>query len=913
MSLSPSTTYYFRVKAVNSETESDFSEVMSVTTLPDNNLLANEPAATPIIYTILPGSNKADILILPSTGDSITEYKVTVSTNSDFSSPLLNKLTYVLDTNTTYAHVSQIRYIALTVGNLAPATLYYIRIAAVNTISTSGNASTTFSTFSTVAIPTALGVTNLTSITATVNWIKVNNATSYVLDLDDNVNFSSPVLNGLDVGNNDSYAVPVLVENTTYYFRVRAKNSSILSSNSNIISFTTLDSTNTYNPLSFDLNVSSITGIKNLDTTSFQVTWNNVTGAISYTVDISSQSNFGSILNTGTTFDTKYSFSGLNPGAVYYVRVKANNTAKSSLYASQTVTTTTNNINLSVPQALVPNIVKSTAFAFNWVKRNYATRYKIELSTNIGFSTIIQTIYTGDVDSIVFQELTPVTAYYVRIAALNTFEISNFSNIVSATTSAALPVINLNATTNITAYSVSLNWDINSAYTGYKLNIYKYIAGLGNQGFSFLGNGFFADYSVGNTNNYTIDVFLEPNTTYKYFITGITATNETKDSSIGTFSTRAQAPIIQISGDGNFLTWSGDLTRLEVSSDKQFKNKLQGWNPRIVENTGSYNISNITTNAISYWIRGYTTISSLEGMYSKEVSTVGTSPLFTPTSVTDTTAYIYWKKNTSSNYSVQVMVENTGNYIPVSGYNFPVNIGDVDSLYIQNLTPNTNYKVLLYYFSNIENRYVLSDNALYFTTNRYSSSSSINTSGSAITATVSNILFDRFTLYLPTNDTYVIDISRRADFLDSYRYIEVTGISKEIVVDANNTYYLKVSKIVGVDKTTPQNITVVMSNIPDYGSSLSTGTTLSPATIINETEAILTWSILSNATGYTVEVSETNTFNLLVNTSYIKYLDSNRVLLSGLVGTKLYYVRVYGFNDNSISNYSNVVTIDTTP
>ena len=97
------------------------------------------------------------------------------------------------------------------------------------------------------SMPTSAVATAINCSGATVNWAVSASATSYLLDVSTVNTFASFVsgFNGLDVGNISSRAISGLAANTTYYYRVRGKNSCGVSSNSTIQSFTTLASTPT--------------------------------------------------------------------------------------------------------------------------------------------------------------------------------------------------------------------------------------------------------------------------------------------------------------------------------------------------------------------------------------------------------------------------------------------------------------------------------------------------------------------------------------------------------------------------------------------------------------------------------------------------------------------------------------------
>ena len=97
---------------------------------------------------------------------------------------------------------------------------------------------------STVAAPTANAATSVTDSSFTANWSSVSGATGYRLDVSTSSNFSSFVsgYSNLDVGNVLNRSVTGLNAGTSYFYRVRAYNSSGTSGNSATIATSTTQS-----------------------------------------------------------------------------------------------------------------------------------------------------------------------------------------------------------------------------------------------------------------------------------------------------------------------------------------------------------------------------------------------------------------------------------------------------------------------------------------------------------------------------------------------------------------------------------------------------------------------------------------------------------------------------------------------
>ncbi len=74
-----------------------------------------------------------------------------------------------------------------------------------------------------------------------VTWSSVSGAASYAIDVDDNSDFSSPLVgyNNLNVGNTNSFLINGITCGTDYHYRVRASNACGISNNSNEITINT--------------------------------------------------------------------------------------------------------------------------------------------------------------------------------------------------------------------------------------------------------------------------------------------------------------------------------------------------------------------------------------------------------------------------------------------------------------------------------------------------------------------------------------------------------------------------------------------------------------------------------------------------------------------------------------------------
>jgi hypothetical protein len=173
--------------------------------------------------------------------------------------------------------------------------------------------------------PVATAATGIRKNQFTMNWVPSNGATSYFFDLSTTSDFSTyryENQNSADGGagfTGDPKRQLVLYTNidlinNTYYYRVRAANSSGVSVNSNVITV-------------FPIPVAPVaTAPSDVSETSFVAHWTSVSNAIEYRVDVSDSWSFSDLLpayNDVVVNGTTLPITGLSLGHAYYYRVRA--------------------------------------------------------------------------------------------------------------------------------------------------------------------------------------------------------------------------------------------------------------------------------------------------------------------------------------------------------------------------------------------------------------------------------------------------------------------------------------------------------------------------------------------------------------------------------------------------------------
>jgi len=212
--LSSGTTYYYRLRGyLSSGQPTANSNTITVTTA--------QPA--PSAPTGLNATNIGVTSFAANWGtvSGATSYRLDVSASSSFS-------TFVTGyNNLTVSSTTQ------NVTGLTPNVVYYFRVRAVNSSGTSSNSST-YSVTLKPESPVAYAPYNLTSSSFKASWSAVAGATGYQLDVSSTSSFSTFIsgYNSKSV-TSTSYNVTGLSGSTSYYYRVRAVKSSLISDNSN--------------------------------------------------------------------------------------------------------------------------------------------------------------------------------------------------------------------------------------------------------------------------------------------------------------------------------------------------------------------------------------------------------------------------------------------------------------------------------------------------------------------------------------------------------------------------------------------------------------------------------------------------------------------------------------------------------
>jgi photosystem II stability/assembly factor-like uncharacterized protein/fibronectin type 3 domain-containing protein len=298
--LSENTEYFWRVRAEDDDSESDWSQVWSFTTL--NPILDPPDLVSP---TDDATDQNTSLTLDWDAVTGATSYDVQVSTSSNFTTTIVNQ-----STTNTYFDVT----------GLSENTEYFWRVRAEDDDSESDWSQVwSFTTLNPILDPPDLvsptddATDQNTSLT--LAWDAVTGATSYDLQVSTSSNFTTTIVNQSTT--NTYFDVTGLSENTEYFWRVRAEDDDSESDWSQVWSFTTL------NPILDPPDLVSPTDDATDQNTSLTLDWDAVTGATSYDVQLSTSSNFTTTIVNQSTTNTYFDVTGLSENTEYFWRVRA--------------------------------------------------------------------------------------------------------------------------------------------------------------------------------------------------------------------------------------------------------------------------------------------------------------------------------------------------------------------------------------------------------------------------------------------------------------------------------------------------------------------------------------------------------------------------------------------------------------
>jgi fibronectin type 3 domain-containing protein len=580
--LTPGTTYNWQVSAKNNAGES-------------------APASSSFTTLVAPPSS-APAIVSPANGASNVPIEPTLQWSA-----VAGAKTYTLEVS----EKENVRPILFTasritetshgVSGLLGETTYYWRVRAENEAGAGPwSATANFKTVSTKPPAPSLvspsnGATGV-STSPTLEWQEIAGAQSYALEYTTDQQFRQNVTS--ENVTRARVALRGLNNNTVYYWRVNARTAGGTSDWSSVFHFTTVSAAPTAAPSI----VSPASGSTNVPINA-TLMWTAVTGAKSYSVELSDRQNMNSVLFSATDITaTSHGVGGLAGETKYYWRVRAENEGGAGPWSS-VANFTTASTKPSAPELVSPTdgaIDVPTTVRFEWRPVVDRISYTVEYSTERELKREVTTLSAATA-YIEVSGLANGTKYFWRVNVRTSGGVSDWSPIFNFTTTSGKPPAPTGLLADPGSTKVTLYWNPVIGSVGYDVQVAE--------DERFTHSRVKGETSVAGTT--AVMTGLEADRLYYWRVRAKTASVVGDYSQPQTFRTLKSLAAPELTSPANnsvhqpvtlSLNWKqvtgADSYGVQVASDRQFRQIL-------IDTSGirvfSYPLSRLSPNANYYW------------------------------------------------------------------------------------------------------------------------------------------------------------------------------------------------------------------------------------------------------------------------------------------------------------------------
>lgn len=437
--LSQNTRYFYRIRAVINGTAGGYSNVANAIT-PDA-----PPAAPARLVATAVAYNQIN-LTWADLSNNETGFQIERSPNGTDN---WTKIADVGQNGTTYSDQS-----------VQPQTIYFYRVRAVNAAGPSAysdpaNATTPVGP---PAMPQNLVATAVSTTQINLTWTAIATATNVLIERSPSGNDNWNQLADLP-GTATTYEDKNLTQNTTYFYRIRAKNGSGTSPYSNA---TTPDA-----PPAAPARLTATAILFS----QINLTWadlsNNESGfELERSPDGTTWTKLTDLPANATTYEDK----NLKPRTHYYYRIRAVNAAGPSPY-SNTADATTPDSPPAAPARLTATAVSNSQINLAWTDgSDNETGFELERSSDGTTWTKIADL-PANTTTYSNTGLTPNTRYVYRVRAVNAVGQSVYSNVAEETTPDVPPMAPARLTaTAVSTSQINLAWaDLSTNERGFEV------------------------------------------------------------------------------------------------------------------------------------------------------------------------------------------------------------------------------------------------------------------------------------------------------------------------------------------------------------------------------------------------------------------------------------------------------------
>ncbi len=534
-----------------------------------------------------------------------------------------------------------IKGLSHTVTSAVPQKSYYVEVKAQSSTSVSSESIAKLVNTGNLTKPvlSLVDTSKITQTTFTIEWKHLEGAKNYRLDVATDTTFTNYVwgYENLTVEKN-TFTVVKLDANTEYFYRIRAQNEDYLSENSDYQSIITDSLSKPTDIIVTPINLSS-----------FSIEWKaGDTYTTSYQLEVSDNKNFDNIvLNVSGIQETNYTFSNLDPGKNYFIRIYGLGLNSKSQPSIKSTTTEA----ITPPEELSINSITEFSFDVDWNYSSIIDNYIMDIATDSEFQNTLSGFSEKIAVSspIHVEGLLPATKYYIRLKAKEGNIESSYSYTTIETSGLSHP--KLYPPTEITESSFRLTFEKDPQLSIYLLDISE-------------ENTFSNILSAYNNHLLNSDseiiTGLKSGTKYYYRIRSKTRSSESPYSAIMSVETSSFPPPHNISfsevGEFGFTTeWEDDLElesyNIDIALDSNFNNIVSGYNNLHVTES-SLKITNLQP-ATLYYLRIRSWKGSLSSDYTQPIAIETT--LSPPTGlianeISPSSFKLSWSESTSASY-----------------------------------------------------------------------------------------------------------------------------------------------------------------------------------------------------------------------------------------------------------------------
>lgn len=329
-----------------------------------------------------------------------------------------------------------------------------------------------------------------------LSWNAVSNASSYAIYRSTSYSGTYSQITTVGV---PYYTDPNLPSGVTYYYKIKAVNSSASSAFSNSVQAATPTDTGFLQaPDNFT--------VTPLSSEEIYLTWSPVANALTYNI-YRTTADTGNYVLLDSVNRPYYTDESVKLGTTYFYKVQAAYSGGTGPYSDVAAgSPLLKGDTLAVPTNVAASGIDSASILVTWGVVNNATYYQVHRSTS--FSGTYFMVGTSTQPYMVDEGLVPGMTYYYKVQAVSSAGSSDFSAIAYAVTGAGTtgPAAPDNlAATVLSSNQIYLTW--NGVYNATHYKVYRSTSGSGT--YTLVG-------SV--VNPYYTDTNLTPGTTYYYYV-----------------------------------------------------------------------------------------------------------------------------------------------------------------------------------------------------------------------------------------------------------------------------------------------------------------------------------------------------------------------------------------------------------